>query len=636
MPLTPQSREYENKLAAKRKKAQQQAEIARLRSEQSKSRFKGNAKPVPVFSKPAPKQTKFVPATAKPLTKDQEGVFYESSLGGPFINQVKDAGVNFGLAYGQVANEVANKAVQGLYAVTGGDPQNAPKDFTAKGLGGILGKLIPGVTGNYSGNAVGGRPSAEDVISKWLTGGVTKSDVAQVFTGPALGLGTKAAINIGAKGLPIPIMGLGAGGSGSGFVRVGKSKAQQEVLDIAGSIAEEASKVAEFSPYRFNSALEGKGITYDQAIALGQKAVKPVSEPIDKARYVLSNDSLDILRNAADKLSENAGRASTIITQADLPKDVDILNIQRALALGQDATISPQSTLKNVQDFALDIAGVTPSSVVTKANEMFRGGADTARGIATTIFPDFVGNFNPTPMLKSGASDLIDILKEARGGIAPVTGRVLSEGEKVLDLSKQLYNANDHGSPKARAAATQAIEQLLAKVLDIKLPDSFYQMRQAELDLINDPNRNNVLIDFLGNTGKGGVSLPELTTFLQRKLQDPNISQHLRGAYSQLLDDALQGKYRQIQSEIDFIRGQGENPLSKIIGDDVYKGVGNYVDDLRSKLINDDNYTQAVFDMDMQRLGEAVQTAASNIAHRGKKLSWIDIDNAIKAQGGLF
>ena len=629
MPLTPQSRIYEQKLANRRKKQQ-------MRDAISKSRFKGNTKPVESFSKPTLKQEKFVPATAKPLTKNQEGVFYESSLGGPFINKFKDMGVNFGLAYGQVANEVANKATQGLYAVTGGDPQNAPKDFTAKGLGGILGKLIPGVTGNYEGNAVGGRPSAEDVISKWLTGGVTKGDVAQVFTGPTLGVSGKILSNVATKGFPIPVMGLGAGGSGSGFVRVGKSKAEQEVLDIAESIADEARKVSEFTPYQFERAVEDKGILYNQAVALGQKAVEPVSESVDKAKYVLSENSLGFLRDAAKRLSENAGRASTIVTQADLPKGVDILNIQRALALGKDATISPQSTLNNAENFVLDIAGVTPSTVVTKANDMFRSGAETAKGIATSIFPDFVGNFNATPMLRSGAGNLIDMLKEARGGIAPVTGRVLSEGEKVLDLSRQLYNANDHGSPKARAAATQAIEQLLAKALDIKLPDSFYQMRQAELDLINDPNRNNVLIDFLGNTGKGGVSLPELATFLQRQLQSGKLNEHLRGSYSQLLSDVLQGKYRQIQSEIDFIRGQGENPLSKVINDDVYKGVGDYVDGLRSKLINDDNYTQALFDMDMKRLGEAVQNATSNITQRSKKLSWNDIDSFIKAQSGLF
>ena len=429
---------------------------------------------------------------------------------------------------------------------------------------------------------------------------------------------------------------LGGKAIGSGFVRVGKSKAEQEVLDIAESIADEARKVSEFTPYQFGRAAEDKGILYNQAVALGQKAVEPVSESVDKAKYVLTEDSLGFLRDAAKRLSENAGRASTIVTQADLPKGVDILNIQKALALGKDATISPQSTLNNAEDFVLDIAGVTPSTVVTKANDMFRSGAETAKGIATSIFPDFVGNFNATPMLRSGAGNLIDMLKEARGGIAPVTGRVLSEGEKVLDLSKQLYNANDHGSPKARAAATQAIEQLLAKALDIKLPDSFYQMRQAELDLINDPNRNNVLIDFLGNTGKGGVSLPELATFLQRQLQSGKLSEHLRGSYSQLLSDVLQGKYRQIQSEINFIRGQGENPLSKVINDDVYKGVGDYVDELRSKLINDDNYTQALFDMDMKRLSEAVQNATSNITQRGKKLSWNDIDSFIKAQSGLF
>ena len=49
MPLTPQSRIYEEKLANRRKKQQ-------MRNDISKSRFKGNTKPVESFSKPTPKQ----------------------------------------------------------------------------------------------------------------------------------------------------------------------------------------------------------------------------------------------------------------------------------------------------------------------------------------------------------------------------------------------------------------------------------------------------------------------------------------------------------------------------------------------------------------------------------------------------
>ncbi len=49
MPLTPRSRVYEQKLANSQKKA-------RMRDEMSKSRFKGNAKPVESFSQPTAKQ----------------------------------------------------------------------------------------------------------------------------------------------------------------------------------------------------------------------------------------------------------------------------------------------------------------------------------------------------------------------------------------------------------------------------------------------------------------------------------------------------------------------------------------------------------------------------------------------------
>lgn len=322
--------DYRKRLAERQNTLNRKKKIDAAKTQREKA-FSSTTSKEPI------KQEKFVPATAKPLTKDQEGVFYESSLGGPFINKFKDAGVNFGLAYGQVANEVANKATQGLYAVTGGDPQNAPKDFTAKGLGGILGKLIPGVTGNYQGNAVGGRPSAEDVISKWLTGGVTKGDVAQVFTGPTLGIGGKIISNVATKGLPIPVVGLGAGGSGSGFVRVGKSKVEQEVLDLTDDVfdpvkkaADEAAKEVEDIPKilgnvediiptdsRLISTLKFDDATWESAINNLQNKTDPTDANVGAAMLAILNYGPDALRQIDEPLVQ---RLSGIVESGAIPK----------------------------------------------------------------------------------------------------------------------------------------------------------------------------------------------------------------------------------------------------------------------------------------------------------------------------
>ena len=404
----------------------------------------------------------------------------------------------------------------------------------------------------------------------------------------------------------------------------------EETIDVAEGIVEDVTRTAAFTPERITKLLEsGSGdVTFEQAQLLGRNP-RLMQGVIPKGKqYRIGEDTTSLLAESAKNLATRGGRAATILRQEDVP--VDLGDLRRVLALGRSARLDiPQNS---PSDMTLTIGGVSPSTAISKANRMFKAGLGTGESIAKSIFPDFTGRFTTEDMSYSTATKLLDLLTEARGGIKPVAGTARRGGEKAEGFSQELLNANDHAIAKTRTAVQQAVEQRLARALNIDLPEDFLGVRQAELDFVNNPNENNVLVDFVANSGKGGVSLDNLTRFLQKRLLDGTLRPHARAAYQQLLESALSGKYKEINSKFKAISGDIENPLNDVVDPRMFDQVSDYVDNLRRKIYSKafPDYTEEVFAVDMERLGNAVDMAAKAARSKGRKITYRDVKTALK------
>ena len=309
-------------------------------------------------------------------------------------------------------------------------------------------------------------------------------------------------------------------------------------------------------------------------------------------------------------------------------------NVHSALSLGVHGAQTGERLFDSGIG-AISIAGITPSSAAAKATSMFSSGAKTGEGIAQTIYPGFTGEFKSIPLSIENARTQIDLLTEARGVPTIGTGTVFdTAGNEIKAASKNLWNANDHASAKAREATVQATEQLLGDILKIPFSESFRAARQTRLNLVNDPNFNNVIIDYLGNTGKGGVSLRGLSDFLVSQI-DKTADPHMRGAYQQMLGDVLQGKYNDIAKELSSVTSSVKSPLEKAIHPTFLSDAADYVDDLRRKLINEaDTYDEFAFNKDLENMKNAIINATKNVKNR--RLQWKDVMNELGNISELF
>ncbi len=380
----------------------------------------------------------------------------------------------------------------------------------------------------------------------------------------------------------------------------------EEILETARSYADEATSLANFSPSDLfklaKTATDQATVSFNQAKALGKNVKPPSTEDISKARYVVNVG--EQLRSWLDAAGSFDPRKTGItITQGDVPFDIRLL--QRALAGGESAKLDLPVSIPT-EDIGIQIAGETAATAARKGSKMFRSGAEAGFEIANAINPNFVGRFRTQDLTEKASTGLLDLLTEARGGIRPVTGTVFNRntGEEIMPASQELWNANDHAIAKATEAARQAVEQRVASALNITLPEDFLDVRQAQLDFVNDPNRNNVIVDFIANSGKGGLSLDDLSSFLTKKLQSGKLRPHQRGAYEQMLGDVLSGKYKQINAEFKAIAKETDNPLKDVIDPKAMDYISKYVDDLRRNIraTNKPEYNNDVFIEDMNRL----------------------------------
>jgi hypothetical protein len=169
MPLTPNSRIYEEKLANRRKKQQ-------MRDDISKSRFQGNAKPVESFSSPAPKNNvisynRFGSRNIANSDGTPDFLFQKAVEVG--MDMAKDTGISAA----QILNEGANQG--GGRAIFG-------KDYLARGAGKLFGQeaqntisgevtpmdilnaanIVPGIGGAAGKGASGALKLAEYLVPK--------------------------------------------------------------------------------------------------------------------------------------------------------------------------------------------------------------------------------------------------------------------------------------------------------------------------------------------------------------------------------------------------------------------------------------------------------------------------------------
>lgn len=426
-----------------------------------------------------------------------------------------------------------------------------------------------------------------------------------------------------------------------GISRVSASY-REEVEDIAQNLAEEASRLAPFTETSARKVAE-------QVAEKGRATVNPdIISQIrgetfgwrnqvggGQARYVIGGEDVEdiasILKDPEKYAETLLGRLGTSLKARDLPFGINPYDVLNTLGLGKGAPMVGGRRGPSKID-EIQILGASRSNIASGGTQMFKQGAKTGEDIAKTIYPNFRGKFNPVPLTPESAGRQIELLQESRGGIPALrTGKVIDlSGEKIDALSKRLYNAHDHAAAKAREASTQAIEQRIADVLNIKLSDDFLSARQTRLDMVNNPNENDVLIDFLANSGKGGVGLSDLKPFLQKQLDSPDITPYQRQAYRQMLGDVIGGRYKEIEKRYRAITNQVEDPLKDVINPKFRKEFGDAVDEFRRKLRDSkENYDDAQFAADMEALGNAVEAVARSTKGR---ISF----SAVKKASGLF
>lgn len=558
MPLTPQSRVYEEKLARSRKKREARNAFAMNRNRKAQEKRAE-------FSEPAPKN----PLRRVNMPGNVEGSMIDDSW-----KQFKDAFKN-PISTLKGAGKLALLSTQPSTAVSLLGPKESLKALTGMGD-----------TDTQRAMAIG-----------------------SVFSGPE-GQVSKA---------------------GARFF----TSNADEVIDVAKGLSDDLTRQAAFTQTRIEKLREQLAkarktfnVNAEQMTALG-RVPRETASAGRASVYRIGQEAIDQLTTNIGELTSRGGRAATRITQADIP--VEIGALQRVLAVGRGARLDLPNS--NPEDMILQVGGVSPSTATSAANKMFTSGAKTGEAIARTIFPDFVGTFKATPMDEAVTTGLLDLYTEARGGIRPVAGTAYnSAGEDIIAASRELYNANDHAIAKATEAAKQAVEQRIARAVGIELPEEFLKVRQAQLDFVNDPNENNVIVDFIANAGKGGVSLPNLTAFLQKRLQSGKLRPHQRAAYEQLLADAFSGKYKEINTKFNALSNQVDNPLSDILDDRFLNQMSDYVDSMRRKIRdrNFPDYTDAVFERDMQHMGDVIEGAAQAAVASGKKLYYRDIKKLLR------
>ena len=425
-------------------------------------------------------------------------------------------------------------------------------------------------------------------------------------------------------------MPLGAGGPGGGVRLFGN--ADKAAMEAANHFAEQANKNVAFTPIsakKINENIAAGKLHVD--VTAAQRDAITGGKTQKQGTYVVSADAAKkFMEPLADAPSFN-GHIGVNITPSDLEPGVTMSALRAKLALGEHGIISPESLFEHLG--AIQISGTSPSIMTAKANSMFTHGAREMQDIATTIFPEFTGKFKAEPIKQSSASEQIDLLTQARGIPAIGSGRVYdTAGNEIKSLSKTLWSANDHASAKAREASGQAIEQVIAKALNIKLPDEFLHARQARLNMVNDPNFNNVLVDFMGNSGKGGVNLKGFRGFLVKQLEKPDLTNHQRGAYQQLLGDVLQGRYNNIGKQLDILDKQVDNPLTKHVDSDFISKSGDYVDSIRKKIRNTPGLSpeqqKEMQTAELKKLSDAVSDVSKRSKNR--KITWDDVINRIK------
>jgi hypothetical protein len=565
---------------------------------------------------------------------------------------IAGAGTDF---LGQMGRRYTINAAKGAYDVI--------KDTATGGKSGLQSNalfdqpawlgLVPGVgqlatMGNYglgnliNNNALNDALAPADFIgldSAALHGGQLAKAAVDVVKSPEF----RGAVVGGAKAIgPSLGKGLTSGGLGELFSGVSEAagagarratrKADEAAMEAAKHFAEQANRNAAFTPTSAKKIIESiaAGKSNIDVTALERAAIIGGETP-KSGTYVVSAE--DAAKHAKPLLGAPlfGSRTGLTITPSDLEQGVTMEAIRAKLALGEHGIIPPEGLFENIG--SIQIGGTSPNIMGAKANSMFTGGAKEMKNIATTIFPDFRGEFKATPITQSNAAEQIDLLTQARGVPTIGSGRVLdTAGNEINTLSKTLWSANDHASAKAREASSQAVEQVLAKALDIKLSDEFLTARQARLDMVNDPNFNNVLIDFLGNSGKGGVGLKDFRTFLATQLEDPTLSDHQRGAYQQLLGNVLQGRYNSIGKQLDILNKQVEDPLAKRVHPDFLSKAGDYVDSIRRNIRNTPGLSpeqqSEMLTVELRKLSDAVFHIGKRVKKR--RITWDDVDKRMK------
>lgn len=453
MPLTPQSRIYEEKLANRRKKQQ-------MRDDISKSRFQGNSKPVESFSSPAPKdnRTSVNRFGTGPVTH-KDGI--PDFLFQKAVETGMDIAKDTGISAAQILNESAN--LGGGRAIFG-------KDYVARGAGKLFGQEAQNtVSGEVTPmdilNAANLVPGAGTAVGKTIGLGFKGAKYGIEYGPTALSMAKKTSLgskglrysypsanqgvafktlNIGPKGVRLKSTPITAGGA---------PKAGERAKNLAEEIINDATSKADQTVH--SGVVDATGRAYTQASpsgrlgselqdlwrAAGETGEFPMGATSDVFHVLGAKQQSPSFAEALTQraLSALPSRGGTLRTQGVLVpysegkvEGVPLADIIDYLHLGDEAGRAakgmPKSNITGSGFLRVGVEG--PASRTARYNKMASSEATGVKDISESISGGF----------KSMAQEPRRLEKEVAGVFAP---RDAFFREGVAPSIVDLQNASD-------------------------------------------------------------------------------------------------------------------------------------------------------------------------------------------------
>ena len=492
MPLTPNSRLYEQKLEKARKRYESRHAFSTERARKAAEMR---------FSTPAPKAPSGWQLDPRVSTK-REYKFNKDA--GNFMAQ---SIIEPTKSIAQILNESANQV--GL-----------PKNIVARGLGAGTGAFVDFLqkSGKYHNDA--NTPKyVQNLIEGNASGKVTPMDFVEASSVLPWGKGVKIAKNVLEEGIPI-VVPFSAGGLGVmryKFIKDfgSKFKAVEEGLKEAKRLGEVSSEIPRIAVNPSPKVMTTSALDY----------LSRIGHEIDPSTLTATGQGkraayrIGDIENFKQSVLNSVGASGAQIggTLGVSNVDLGILGpeFMHIMQFGQHAGNVPVLN----RGRGVVTAVVDPIEVVMrKADNTFKEGADKMKSAFEKAFGG-TGHgivFEAPPSTRESATNWMGNLADALGmETAHTIGTVKSAaGKRNEGLSQMITNANDHMQRKTLEALIAGVYHRAGAPADVI---------QKWMTHIANPNTNNAVINFIINSRKAGNILRDTPAALVKPKEDPRI-----------------------------------------------------------------------------------------------------------------